>query len=59
MALDETIVIRIVYQYFSPATYSWHGGSRLSNSSEFKPMTVTKKEYEEFGYSICDERFGP
>lgn len=38
-------------------TYSWNGGKKLSQTDDFSSMCVTKKEYEEHGQSICQERF--
>ncbi|XP_045195370.2 actin-related protein 6-like [Mercenaria mercenaria] len=41
----------------NPITYAWEGGVQLANDPEFIKMTVTREEYEEYGHSICHERF--
>ncbi|XP_071850588.1 actin-related protein 6-like [Apostichopus japonicus] len=38
-------------------THSWQGGKKLSQKDDFSSMCVTKKEFEEHGQSICQERF--
>ncbi|KAJ8032214.1 Actin-related protein 6 [Holothuria leucospilota] len=40
-----------------PITYSWQGGKLFSAAENFKELCVTKKEYEEYGQSICLEKF--
>jgi len=42
---------------FSPITYSWLGGKKLSQDATFSNLSVTREEYEEEGPSLCFERF--
>ena len=46
-----------VYMAERPGLCTWHGASSVASSHEFKESAVTKKEYEEYGHSICDRRF--
>ena len=42
----------------SPITCAWEGGSALvSDKSVYKTKIVTRKEYLEYGSSICSTRF--
>ncbi|XP_072036241.1 actin-related protein 6-like [Amphiura filiformis] len=41
----------------NPVTYAWQGGKALSQSSNFSKEVITKKLYEEHGYSLCEDRF--
>ncbi|XP_037775751.1 actin-related protein 6-like [Penaeus monodon] len=40
-----------------PTTYSWRGGAAISRSAHFPEMLVTKREWEEDGFTVCQERF--
>jgi len=40
-----------------PITYGWHGGEKLVKQSFWKKLMVSKAEYEEYGHSICFQRF--
>ncbi|RXG58852.1 Actin-related protein 6 [Armadillidium vulgare] len=41
----------------NPSTYAWNGGAALSRSSQFPEMLVTRQEWEENGYYICEKKF--
>ncbi|XP_068248580.1 actin-related protein 6-like [Palaemon carinicauda] len=41
----------------NPSTYAWRGGAAISRSAHFPEMLVTKREWEEDGYNVCQERF--
>ncbi|MCL4119484.1 UNVERIFIED_CONTAM: hypothetical protein GTU68_019164 [Idotea baltica] len=41
----------------SPSTYAWHGGAALSRSSQFPEMLVTRQEWEESGFYVCEKKF--
>ncbi|KAK3886040.1 hypothetical protein Pcinc_009787 [Petrolisthes cinctipes] len=41
----------------NPSNYAWHGGAAISRSAHFPEMLVTKKEWEEDGFNVCQERF--
>ncbi|KAK8722251.1 hypothetical protein OTU49_012340 [Cherax quadricarinatus] len=41
----------------NPTTYAWRGGAAISRSAHFPEMLVTKREWEEDGFTICQERF--
>lgn len=41
----------------NPTTYSWRGGAAISRSAHFPEMLVTKSEWEDDGFSVCQERF--
>jgi actin-related protein 6 len=43
--------------FFSPITYTWHGGALLAQDSEFSNMVVSREEYEEEGHTSCFEKF--
>ena len=40
-----------------PVTYAWRGGANLANDRDFKAMCVTKDEYMDGGYNVCNRRF--
>ncbi|KAK6627362.1 hypothetical protein RUM44_009839 [Polyplax serrata] len=40
-----------------PIQYAWKGGALLANSESFSEMTVSRKDYEEKGYAIVEEKF--
>ncbi|XP_076057802.1 actin-related protein 6 isoform X2 [Oratosquilla oratoria] len=42
---------------YNPTTYSWQGGAVISRSAHFPEMLVTRREWEENGFSICQSRF--
>ncbi|XP_014782503.1 actin-related protein 6 [Octopus bimaculoides] len=41
----------------NPQTYAWHGGAKLASDPKFSSMVVTKQQYEEYGHSICADKF--
>lgn len=47
----------IILFIFSPQTYAWHGGAQLASDPKFSSMVVTKQQYEEYGHSICADKF--
>lgn len=56
--LRYVFCVSFLFFFFKSAiTYSWNGGKKLSQTDDFSSMCVTKKEYEEHGQSICQERF--
>ncbi|XP_041352519.1 actin-related protein 6-like isoform X2 [Gigantopelta aegis] len=40
-----------------PMTYAWEGGTMLAGDPNFSRLVVTRQEYDEYGHSICSERF--
>lgn len=42
---------------FSPQTYSWEGGVKISQNPEFLGMCMSREEYEEEGVRGAYERF--
>lgn len=56
LPVSKIIFISLIL-FCSPSTYSWHGGAAISQSARFPEMLVTKKEWEEDGYYICDTKF--
>jgi len=40
-----------------PVSDAWEGGCLLTKDPQFSSKVVTKKEYEEHGFSLCQERF--
>ncbi|KAL1517511.1 hypothetical protein ABEB36_001266 [Hypothenemus hampei] len=46
-----------VFQPDDAATYSWKGGNALLKSQDFRNNVVTKKDYDELGSMIIQERF--
>ena len=42
----------------SPSTNAWHGGCLLTKDSHYpSKMAVSRREYEEHGFTLCQERF--
>lgn len=41
----------------NPQTYSWQGGVALASDPKFSSMVVTKQQYDEYGHSICADKF--
>ncbi len=46
-----------ILSIFSPVTYAWFGGKKLSEDTIFPNLLVTREEYEEEGSSLCFEKF--
>ena len=40
-----------------PVSDAWQGGCLLAKDPHFASKVVTRKEYEEHGFSLCQERF--
>ena len=38
-------------------TTTWLGGKELANSKDFNELCITRKMYEEYGHSICKNKF--
>lgn len=61
MIICYLVEVYIIYCFdglcFSPITYAWQGGTMLSKDNNFQKLLVTKQDYEEFGHSICEEKF--
>ena len=47
----------LLFDSYRPMTYSWEGGSLLAKEPRFQQMMVTKDEYDEYGHSICQDKF--
>lgn len=43
--------------HYSPLTDAWRGGCLLTKDPQFSSQLVSRKEYEEHGFSICMQRF--
>lgn len=41
----------------SPMTFTWEGGCALARDPAFRKFTVTRAQYEEYGHSICADKF--
>ncbi|KAL0280290.1 UNVERIFIED_CONTAM: hypothetical protein PYX00_001631 [Menopon gallinae] len=41
----------------NPITYAWEGGSELSRKPNFSSMCISKKQYEEEGTALVEEKF--
>jgi len=52
-----SVKLYCLFPIFSPITYAWEGGVQLANDPDFDKMVVTKEEFEEYGHSICQEKF--
>ncbi|XP_066155254.1 actin-related protein 6 [Euwallacea fornicatus] len=46
-----------LFQDENPITYPWKGGRALLRTHDFRSHLVTKKDYEELGSTITQERF--
>ena len=46
-----------IFKSTDSITAGWEGGKKLAHSSDFKNLVVNKKVYEEYGQSICKEKF--
>lgn len=52
-----TLIISVISYHFSPQTYSWEGGVKISQNPEFLGMCMSREEYEEEGVRGAYERF--
>lgn len=41
----------------NPQAYAWEGGVALSSDPKFSSMVVTRQQYDEYGHSICADKF--
>ena len=41
----------------SDSQYAWYGGQMLANSVDNAPLAVKKTEYDEYGHTICKQKF--
>lgn len=46
-----------IFQSDDPVTYSWSGGSALLKLPNFKPLLVSREEYNELGSNIIQQRY--
>lgn len=52
-----TVLNLCVCVFFRPVSDAWQGGCLLTKDPQFSSKVVTRKEYEEHGFSLCQERF--
>lgn len=53
-----TIIHYFIFFYpYSPVTDAWRGGCSLTKDPQFSSQLVTRREYEEHGFSLCLQRF--
>lgn len=55
-SLPDTWLVKVTLPD-DPINYSWQGGRALLKTHDFKSHLVTKKDYEELGSTIIQERF--
>lgn len=59
----RVLIQRLIFSKFSnfacysPVSDAWRGGCLLSKDPQFTSQLVTRKEYEEHGFSLCLQRF--
>ena len=41
----------------NPLTHGWDGGVCVAKQPDLKSLMVTKQEFEEYGHTICYEKF--
>ena len=41
----------------NPLTHAWEGGVTVAKQPDLKSLMVTKQEFEEYGHSICYDKF--
>ena len=47
----------VVRDIEDPITFAWKGGASLASDKEFRGMCVTKEEYMDGGYNVCNRKF--